>query len=161
MAPSPEDTLTCACAALCRDGKFLVGRRSPHKRLYPGVWDLPGGHVQAGEAVEAALVREILEEIGVVPTSYRLAQVLTERDPGAHGHRVYHVFLVSQWTGGEPRLCNGEHTELRWCDANEAEGLELADDRYLHLFRQVGPRTGSGASPATAVDGPTPDTQSG
>src|SRR4051812_39450958 len=119
MASPAADTLACACAALHRDGKLLIARRAPHKRRYPGVWDLPGGHVRLGETLEEALLREIREECGVIPTSYRLAQVLLELNPAVHGHRVYNVFLVSEWAGGEPHLCNDEHTDLRWCTADE------------------------------------------
>ena len=35
---------------LCRQGHFLLGKRSTHRKAYPGVWDLPGGHVETGEA---------------------------------------------------------------------------------------------------------------
>lgn len=46
------------CAALVRDGRVLLGHRSPGRRSYPDVWDLPGGHVDGGETPAAALVRE-------------------------------------------------------------------------------------------------------
>src|ERR1700733_4531962 len=80
-APPSGETMACACAALHRNGKFLFGRRSPGKRFYPNGWDLLGGHVRVGETIEAALVREIEEEVGVIPANYRqrLTRLLLQR----------------------------------------------------------------------------------
>jgi 8-oxo-dGTP pyrophosphatase MutT (NUDIX family) len=52
--------------ALIKDGRdrVYVHRRSPHRRLLPGTWDIIGGHVERGESPEAALTREIEEETG-------------------------------------------------------------------------------------------------
>ncbi len=51
-------------AVIERDGKFLACRRAPHKSL-AGYWEFPGGKVEAGETDEAALTREIREELDV------------------------------------------------------------------------------------------------
>ena len=53
------------CGLLVRDGKALLVHRSPERAVYPGVWDLPGGHVEPGESKPAALVRELAEELDV------------------------------------------------------------------------------------------------
>jgi 8-oxo-dGTP pyrophosphatase MutT (NUDIX family) len=53
-------------AAFLRDGdRVLLCHRSAGRRWYPDVWDLPGGHVDEGERPEAALVRELDEELGI------------------------------------------------------------------------------------------------
>ncbi|TDD48740.1 NUDIX domain-containing protein, partial [Kribbella antibiotica] len=54
--------------ALIRDaaGRVYVHRRSPDRRLLPGLWDVVGGHVDPGEAPEEALRREVEEETGWV-----------------------------------------------------------------------------------------------
>ncbi len=65
-----------AAGLLCRQGRFLLGKRSGHRNAYPGMWDLPGGHVEAGEKVEQALVRELGEELGVIPGQWRKLVVL-------------------------------------------------------------------------------------
>jgi 8-oxo-dGTP diphosphatase len=52
-------------AALVREGRVLLVHRSPTRRAYPDVWDLPGGHIEAGETELAALAREMHEERSV------------------------------------------------------------------------------------------------
>jgi 8-oxo-dGTP diphosphatase len=52
--------------AFLRDGKrVLLCHRSADRRWYADVWDLPGGHVEAGESPSIALVRELREELGI------------------------------------------------------------------------------------------------
>jgi 8-oxo-dGTP diphosphatase len=51
--------------AMIQDGRILLCHRSPDRRWYPDVWDLPGGHVELGETPPEALKRELLEELGV------------------------------------------------------------------------------------------------
>jgi mutator protein MutT len=54
----------CVGAAILRDGRLLLLRRSPSSRFFPGAWDLPGGHVEKGETLGRALRREVREETG-------------------------------------------------------------------------------------------------
>jgi ADP-ribose pyrophosphatase YjhB (NUDIX family) len=54
-------------AVLVRQGRILLGRRSPEKRLCPGMWDVIGGHVEAWETYEQGLRRELREEVGIQP----------------------------------------------------------------------------------------------
>jgi 8-oxo-dGTP diphosphatase len=104
------------------------------KRLYPGVWDLIGGHARLGETPEAGLLREVEGEIGSIPTECSLFETEPELSPEAHGPGVYHVFLVRRWAGPEPHLRNTEHVELGWFTPLEARELKVADPAYLELF---------------------------
>jgi 8-oxo-dGTP pyrophosphatase MutT (NUDIX family) len=55
-----------------RQGRVLLGLRSPHKKAWPDHWDSIGGKVEAGEAPEQAMIREVKEEVAVdVGTSRR------------------------------------------------------------------------------------------
>ena len=110
----------CACAILCRDGRVLLGRRSRSARTYPGCWDVVGGHVEPGESVEAALVREVREEVGVTATTYEWLGTLSEPDPEVNGAAAYHFYGVTARDGGEPEMLGTEHSELRWFPVDEA-----------------------------------------
>ena len=125
-----------ACAVIYQAGRVLLGHRSLHRAYYPGVWDLFGGHVLPGEAPEAALARELAEELGIVPTVAHIALVMPEPNPRAHGPGEFHVFLVTGWTG-KPKLRNAEHQALGWFTPEEAVQLELADPSIAALLEQV------------------------
>ncbi len=116
-------------ALIVREGKVLLGRRSPHRRICPDTWDLIGGHVETGESLDAALVRELREEIGVLPTRFvPLAMIDFGVEAGRPVH--FHVFRVDAFEG-EPHLANAEHTQLRWFTLEEALALpDLASPRH-------------------------------
>jgi mutator protein MutT len=59
-----SDPILIAIAVVCRDDLFLVGQRADGRPL-AGLWEFPGGKVLCGETVEAAAVRECLEETGI------------------------------------------------------------------------------------------------
>lgn len=74
-------------AVLRRRGRALLVHRSPQRRWYPDVWDLPGGHVEAGEDPAQALARELTEELGT-----------TAHVSGARRRRG----RLGRWLGGGP-----------------------------------------------------------
>ena len=127
-----------ACALLLREGKILLGLRAPHRRAYPNRWDVVGGRVEAGETLEAALTRELGEELGITPTSIEFLSRIEDDNPNGRGVAVYNLFVVRQWSGGEPEMRNNEHSALRWfglVEACELPGLALA--AYRDAFRTI------------------------
>jgi 8-oxo-dGTP diphosphatase len=124
-----------ACAIFVRDQKILLAKRASHKRVAPDCWDLIGGHVEAGETVEQALVREAEEEVGLTPFRFSLTGSISQPKPEIYGEAVYHVFTVSEWSGGDPSMLGDEHTEIRWFTIDQAcvvESLALVD--YRNFF---------------------------
>jgi 8-oxo-dGTP diphosphatase len=122
-------------AVLLRDGKVLLARRGAHRRSYANCWSFPGGHVEAGETLEEALVREMAEEIGLCPLAWSCVDVL---DDPADERINYHIFVVRDWLGGEPKLLGAEHTELSWFDLASAEWLDrLPLEDYRLLFHEL------------------------
>jgi 8-oxo-dGTP diphosphatase len=113
------------------DGKVLLGLRAPSKMVWPVHWDTIGGHVENGESLEAALVREAQEEVGVTPTRFRLIATVRERQPEIYGDALHHVYAVTAWHGGEPSNICDEHTELNWFSIDEMRGLtNIVDPDY-------------------------------
>ena len=106
-------------AAIVRDGRVLACRRtSPAEAA--GRWELPGGKVEPGETPEAALVREVREELGaVVAISHWLAAEAVISDVLVL--RVAVALLVD----GEPQPV--EHDEVRWLSAGELDDVDWLD----------------------------------
>src|SRR5277367_3644771 len=84
---------------LVRDSKILLGKRGAGQLLYPNVWDLPGGHLEAGESPDQALIRELEEELGIVPTRFAPLDIFDELNPEKYGAHQYHVYVVTEWSG--------------------------------------------------------------
>ncbi len=126
-----------AGAFFVKEGRLLLARRAAHKATYPDCWDIPGGHVEPGETVEQALVREAMEELGVTPLQFEEVGIFAEPLPEQYGEARHHFFAVTEWRG-EPSLTGDEHTELRWFTLDEACALEdLAMPRYRELFATI------------------------
>src|SRR6476661_2390946 len=100
--------------ALVREGRVLLVHRSPNRRAYPGVWDLPGGHIETGETELAALRREMHEELGVqIATGSAIP--LCRLDAGRGGESVrLSAWLVDEWQGTPTNVAPDEHDEIRW-----------------------------------------------
>jgi 8-oxo-dGTP diphosphatase len=111
-------------AAIFRDDKILLVRRArlPAK----GVYSLPGGRVEFGETLHAALHREVDEETALKIEIVGLAgwrEVL----PGTAGGGHYLIMsFAARWTGGEPVL-NDELDDFRWLAPDTTGGLKLTD----------------------------------
>ena len=141
----------CAGGLLVRDGQILLARRSADRTFYPGVWDLIGGHCERDEVPAEALVRELEEEVGVTARVFDEIAVLPEPQPIEHGEAKYHIFIVTEWDGGEPRLRGPEHSDLRWLSLDRALALPLAHPAYGELFRAALGRFGALAPESGAL----------
>ncbi|MFI9175155.1 (deoxy)nucleoside triphosphate pyrophosphohydrolase [Streptomyces lincolnensis] len=126
-------------AALIEGGRVLAARRSAPAEL-AGRWELPGGKVEPGETPEAALVRELREELGV-------DAVVGERVPGVWALRAPYVLWV--WTARlrtgspEPKPLQ-DHDELRWLSSGELWDVEWLE-QDVAAVREVAVRLESGA----------------
>jgi 8-oxo-dGTP diphosphatase len=90
-----DEPLRCAGALIVDDaGRIFVQRRALDRRLFPGAWDIVGGHVEPGESVDEALRREVTEETGW-QISHVLAEIGVFRYVGDdHRPRIEQDFLV-------------------------------------------------------------------
>lgn len=104
----------------------LLARRSPQRKNYPDCWSFPGGHFEEGENLNDALVREIGEELAVVPLTFE--PLMRIPDPHAVAEPItYHMYLVRDWRG-VPKIVDTEYSELRWLSVEKApfSGWSLA-----------------------------------
>lgn len=86
------------------NGEILLAQR-PAGKPYAGYWEFPGGKVEPGEAIEAALVREFIEELGVTITAHEPWCCVEHVYP--HAHVRLHFYICRQWQG-EPRSLEGQ-----------------------------------------------------
>jgi 8-oxo-dGTP diphosphatase len=121
--------------AVLRDGDLvLLCHRSPQRRWYPGVWDLPGGHVRPGEPPPHALARELHEELGISiaePTATPPIAVITAAD-----FRMQ-VWLVKAWGGTPMNVAADEHDDLAWVGRGQVAALQLAHADLYGLLADV------------------------
>lgn len=125
-------------ALLVRRATVLLAKRSLRRTAYPGVWSFPGGHVEKGESGAEALVRELREEVGIAPLNFRLLRSIDDPNTTTDGPVVYHMYLVTDWRGGEPTVLDAEHSELRWFTWAAAIALpDLALGDYRPLLLEI------------------------
>ncbi len=113
-------------------GEFLACQRPAGKHL-SGLWEFPGGKVDTGESPEAALVRELREELAVeVETGEALAPVVWH-----YADRSIRLLpLYCRISQGEPRAL--EHAALRWCRPEEFHLLCWAE-ADVPVLREIFP----------------------
>ncbi|MFI9643133.1 NUDIX domain-containing protein [Micromonospora sp. NPDC051925] len=122
------------CGALVENGAVLLVHRSPARRAYPDLWDLPGGHVEAGESELQALAREMREEVGVqivAESSSRLGDLRAGSGEDAVHVGVWHI---GDWVGSPTNRAPDEHDDIAWVRVSELGGLPLVNSALPALL---------------------------
>lgn len=127
-----------ACALIVRDNQVLLGRRAHFRAAYPNCWDFIGGKIETGESKEAALTRELAEEIAIVPTNPIYFEKIEDTHISLDQPPVYHFYKVTEWQNGDPHINNHEHAHLAWFTLEQACDLSnLALPEYRNLLRSL------------------------
>jgi 8-oxo-dGTP diphosphatase len=109
--PDPKPLLLVAAAALVDvDGRVLICQRPQGKPL-AGLWEFPGGKVEAGETPEACLIRELEEELGIVVPPPCLAPFVFASHAYESFHLLMPLYLCRRWEG---RVEARHHAALAW-----------------------------------------------
>jgi 8-oxo-dGTP diphosphatase len=111
----PLRPILAVSAAVYREGRALIARRARAPLI--GHFSLPGGGVEVGETLAAALARELMEEVGVeaeIVAFNRHVEVIAHEGDRVRAHFVIASF-VARWTRGEPRL-SAEVDAVDWID---------------------------------------------
>ncbi|WP_050521578.1 8-oxo-dGTP diphosphatase MutT [Pseudorhodobacter wandonensis] len=90
--------LVSAVALIDPDGRVLLAQRPEGKSL-AGLWEFPGGKVEAGETPEAALIRELNEELGIDTWASCLAPLTFASHSYPDFHLLMPLFACRKWNG--------------------------------------------------------------
>lgn len=102
--------LVVACALVDADRRVLIAQRPEGKQL-AGLWEFPGGKLEPGESPEAALIRELEEELGIATQTACLAPLTFASFAYESFHLLMPLYVCRKWQGTpSPR----EHAALRW-----------------------------------------------
>ncbi|MEP2942522.1 MAG: 8-oxo-dGTP diphosphatase MutT [Hyphomicrobiales bacterium] len=114
-------TLVVACALIDADNRVLIAKRPAGKSM-AGLWEFPGGKLEAGERPEEALVRELQEELGIETKTDCLAPLSF----ASHAYDEFHLLMplyICRRFWGEPQPKEGQ--TLKWVRANKLRSFDM------------------------------------
>ena len=134
QAPAAKPILlVAACALVDSEGRVLLAQRPPGKPM-AGLWEFPGGKLAEGETPEAALIRELREELGIETREACLSPLFFASHAYERFHLLMPLFICRKWEGrAEPR----EGQALAWVRpaAMAAYPMPPADIPLVALLR--------------------------
>jgi 8-oxo-dGTP diphosphatase len=108
-----------SAAALVRsDGCLLLAQR-PEGKTMAGLWEFPGGKVEAGESPQGALTRELMEELGVRVDEADMTPFAFASHAYERFHLLMPVFMIRKWEG---EIASQEGQQLAWVSAGDIKG---------------------------------------
>jgi 8-oxo-dGTP diphosphatase len=113
--------LVAACALVDADGRVLIAQRPAGKPM-AGLWEFPGGKVQADERPEDALIRELREELGIVVNEACLAPLTFASHAYADFHLLMPLYVCRRWEGQVSAL---EGQSLAWVRPNRLKDYPM------------------------------------
>ncbi|MEQ8656873.1 MAG: (deoxy)nucleoside triphosphate pyrophosphohydrolase [Hyphomicrobiales bacterium] len=115
--------LVAAAALVDPDHRVLIAKR-PEGKAMAGLWEFPGGKVEADERPEDALLRELREELGVETQTACLAPLTFASHRYDDFHLLMPLYVIRRWNGAPtPR----EGQELAWVRANQLRSYPMPE----------------------------------
>ena len=125
--------LVAAVALIDQDGRVLIAQR-PEGKAMAGLWEFPGGKLEPGETPEAALIRELREELGIDTWASCLAPLAFASHSYAEFHLLMPLFACRKWQGTPTPH---EHSALTWVRAADLRNFPMpaADVPLIAILR--------------------------
>lgn len=133
MTVDRKVVLVSAVALIDADGRVLLAQRPEGKEM-AGLWEFPGGKVEPGETPEAALIRELHEELGIETWSSCLAPLTFASHAYDRFHLLMPLFACRRWQG-QPQSREGQ--ALRWVRPRDLRSFPMppADLPLIPILR--------------------------
>ncbi|MBI1493953.1 (deoxy)nucleoside triphosphate pyrophosphohydrolase [Halocynthiibacter styelae] len=128
-----KTVLVSAAALIDTDGRVLLAQR-PEGKSMAGLWEFPGGKIESDETPEAALIRELHEELGIETWESCLAPLTFASHSYDDFHLLMPLFACRKWNGiVQPR----EGQSLKWVKSNELRNYPMpaADVPLIPILR--------------------------
>ena len=128
-----KTVLVAACALIDSDGRVLLAQRPPGKPM-EGLWEFPGGKVEAGERPEETLIRELKEELNVIVSEPCLAPLTFASHIYPDFHLLMPLYVCRRWEGTVQPL---EGQAVAWVKPNRLRDYKMppADEPLVaHLM---------------------------
>lgn len=136
LPPSPyKQTITVVAALLIdADGRILLTQR-PEGKALAGLWEFPGGKIDAGETPEYALIRELHEELGILTCEECLQPVTFASHSYDSFHLLMPIFACRKWKG-TPYGREGQ--AMKWVRKQDLSSIPMppADIPLIPLIHQ-------------------------
>jgi 8-oxo-dGTP diphosphatase len=125
--------LVAAVVLVDADGRILLAQR-PEGKAMAGLWEFPGGKVEPGETPEAALIRELHEELGIDTWTSCLAPLSFASHSYAEFHLLMPVFICRRWDG---IVTPHEGQKLAWVTPDRLRDYPMpeADSPLIPIIR--------------------------
>jgi 8-oxo-dGTP diphosphatase len=132
-------------AIIVKDNKFLITKRSPNKKRFPGMWTVPGGKLETKDYInlpkstefywynvlEQVLKREVAEEVGLEINNIEYITSLATVHQDGNPSLV--VSCIAKYVSGEVKLQKEETDDYKWVNVDEAKEYKLIDGIYDEL----------------------------
>ncbi len=128
-----KTVLVSAVALIDPDGRVLLAERPAGKSM-AGLWEFPGGKIEAGETPEAALIRELYEELGIETWASCMAPLTFASHSYEDFHLLMPVFACRKWDG---IVSPKEGQKLAWVHAKDLKSYPMpaADIPLIPVLR--------------------------
>lgn len=113
--------LVVACALVDSDNRVLVTQR-PEGKALAGLWEFPGGKLEAGERPEPALIRELAEELGIAVKEACLAPLTFASYAYPEFHLLMPLYICRRWEG---TVMSREGQALKWVRPGKLRDLAM------------------------------------